>query len=285
MSPSASASASGTASGSTFGPQLRSWRLARHLSQEALAARAEISPRHLNFVENGRSNPSRELVLALADALDIPLRDRNSLLTLAGFAAIYRASSLDGAELRHLRRAIDYVLRQQEPYGAFVVNGHWDIVGANAGAMRVISQFPPRTAEGSAASRNLLLATLHPDALRPYVVNWIEVAGLLVARLHREIAAVGGEEPQRLLATALALPGVPATWRTPMPGQSAEPFVTVHLRSPTIELQLFSMLTSIGTPLDVTAEELRIETYFPADEATERVLRELEQQSKPAGAS
>ena len=198
MSPSASSASpgasSGSSSGSSFGPQLRSWRLARHLSQEALAARAEISPRHLNFVENGRSNPSRELVLALSDALDIPLRDRNALLTLAGFAAIYRASSLDGDELRHLRRAIDYVLRQQEPYGAFVVNGHWDIVGANAGALRLISQFPPRTAEGAAASRNLLLATLHPDALRPYVVNWLEVAGLLVARLHREIVVVGGEE-------------------------------------------------------------------------------------------
>ena len=258
-----------------FGPQLRSWRLARHLSQEALAARAEISSRHLNFVENGRSNPSRELVLALSDALDIPLRDRNSLLTLAGFAAVYRASSLDGAELRHLRRAIGHVLRQQEPYGAFVLNGRWDLLEANAGALRMMAQFPPRSAEGAAAYRNILLATLHPDALRAYIVNWLEVASLLVARLHREIAAMPGEETQRLLATALAMPGVPPSWRTPTPGQSSEPFVTVHLRSPAIELQLFSMLTSIGTPLDVTAEEIHIETYFPADEASERVLREL----------
>jgi transcriptional regulator with XRE-family HTH domain len=258
-----------------FGPQLRSWRLARHLSQEALAARAEISSRHLNFVENGRSNPSRELVLTLSDALDIPLRDRNALLTLAGYAAVYRASSLDGAELRHLRRAIEHVLRQQEPFGAFVVNGRWDVVDANAGALRLMAQFPPKTAAGAAASRNILLASLHPEALRPYIVNWLEVAGLLVARLHRELAAMPSEETHRLLAAALAMPDVPATWRTPAPGQSTEPFVTVHLRSETLELQLFSMLTSIGTPLDVTAEELRIETYFPADEASEKVLREL----------
>lgn len=258
-----------------FGPQLRSWRLARHLSQEALAARAEISPRHLNFVENGRANPSRELVLTLSDALDIPLRDRNALLTQAGFAAVYRASALDGAELRHLRRAVGHVLRQQEPYGAFVLDGRWDVVETNAGAMRLLEQFPPRSAEGAAAYRNILLASLHPDALRAYIVNWMEVAGLLVARLHREIAAMPTEDTQRLLATALAMPDVPATWRTPTPGQSTNPFVTVHLRTPTLELQLFSMLTTIGTPLDVTAEELRIETYFPADEASERVLRQL----------
>lgn len=258
-----------------FGPQLRSWRLARHLSQEALAARAEISPRHLNFVENGRSNPSRELVLSLSDALDIPLRDRNSLLTLAGYAAVYRASSLDGAELRHLRHAISRVLQQQEPFGAFVVNGTWDLVDANAGAMRMLAQFPPKSAAGAAVSRNILMASLHPEALRPYIVNWHEVAGLLIARLHREIAAMPSEETQRLLAAALAMPGVPSTWRTPTPGQSTDPFVTVHLRNEVLEVQLFSMLTTIGTPLDVTAEELRIETYFPADEASERVLRQL----------
>lgn len=265
-----------------FGPQLRSWRLARHLSQEALAARAEISSRHLNFVENGRSNPSRELVLALADALDIPLRDRNSLLTLAGFAAVYRASALDAAELRHLRHAVDYMIRHQEPFGAFVLDGRWDIVGLNGGAQNLIAQFPPRSAAGVAASRNILLASLHPDALRPYIVNWEEVAAQLVARLHREIAALPSEENRRLLATVLATPGVPATWRIPTPGQNAEPFATVHLRSPTIELSLFTMVTTIGTPIDVTAEELRIETYYPADEASERKMRELAEQAAAA---
>jgi transcriptional regulator with XRE-family HTH domain len=258
-----------------FGPQLRAWRLARRISQEALATRAEISARHLNFVENGRANPSRELVLMLSDVLEIPLRDRNALLTLAGFAAVFRASSLDSTELRHLRRAVAHILRQQEPYGAFVIDAGWDVLESNAGAARMLRQFPPTSAEGLAASSNLLLAAVHPEALRPYIVNWLEVAGLLVARLHRDRASRPSEGSHRLLATALAFPGVPTAWRVPTLGQVAAPFVTLHLRAPHLELRLFSMLTSIGTPLDVTAEELQIETYFPADEASERALHEL----------
>lgn len=261
--------------GSAFGAQVRSWRLSRRLSQEALAELAEVSPRHLSFVENGRANPSRELVLAISEALDVPLRDRNALLTLAGFAPVYRSSPLEAAELQHLRRGLDYVLAQQEPFGAIVLDGNWDILRMNAGAQRLLSQFPPRSAQGLAAASNVILATLHPDALRPYIVNWMEVAALLMARLHREASAGPSEARHRLLAAALATPGVPEAWRAPGPGQASDPFVTVHLRSPTLEVRLFSMLTSIGTPLDITAEELLIESYFPADETSERALRAL----------
>jgi transcriptional regulator with XRE-family HTH domain len=261
----------------TIGAQIRAWRMARHVSQEALAARAGVSPRHLSFVENGRSQPSRDLVLALAGALEVPLRDRNTLLTAAGFAAAYRSSQLDGDELRHLRKAIDHVMKQQEPYGAVVVDGRWNVLQLNQGAQRVFKRFPPKTADGLAATRNLLAATLHPDALKPYIANWDEVAGHLVARLHREIAAApGDDERRRLMASLLALPGVPSDWRVPAPGRSAAPFVTVHLKSPTLELRLFTMLTSIGTPLDVTAEELHVETYFPADDATDALVRSLD---------
>jgi len=260
----------------TFGAQLRSWRLARRVSQEQLAARAGVSARHLSFVENGRSQPSREVVIALAGALDVPLRERNSLLAAAGFAAAYRASPLDGDELTHLRRAIDHVLAQQEPYGAAVVDGWWNVLRLNRGAQRLLELFPPTTAEGLAASRNLVLGTVHPGALRPYLVNWADVAGLLVARLHREVAARPADpDLRRLLAGVLAQPDVPAEWRAPAPGRGAAPFVLVHLRSPTLELRLFTMLTSIGTPLDVTAEEIHIESYFPADDATDAALRAL----------
>ncbi len=261
----------------TFGAQLRSWRLARRVSQEQLAARAGVSAKHLSFVENGRSQPSREIVLALAGALDVPLRERNTLLTAAGFAAAYRASPLDGDELAHLRRAIDHVLAQQEPYGAVVVDGHWELLRMNRGAAKLFAHFPPTSAEGIAAAQNLILGTLHPHAFRPYMQNWHDVAGHLVARLHREIAARPGDESlQRLLARALAQPEVPVEWRTPMPGATAAPFITVHMRSPAMEVKLFTMLTSIGTPLDVTAEEIHIESYFPADDATEAALRALE---------
>lgn len=260
----------------TFGAQLRSWRLSRRVSQEQLAARAGVSARHLSFVENGRSQPSREVVIALAGALDVPLRERNTLLSAAGFAAAYRASPLDGDELTHLRRALDHVLAQQEPFGAVVVDGHWNLLRFNRGAQRLFERFPPTTPEGIAAARNLVLGTVHPGALRPYLANWLDVAGTLVARLHREIAARPADEDlRRLLAAVLSQPDLPSEWRAPAPGRGAAPFVTVHLRSETLELRLFTMLTSIGTPLDVTAEELHIESYFPADDATEAILRAL----------
>src|SRR5262245_26668979 len=173
----------------TFGAQLRSWRLARRISQEALSDRAGVSARHLSFVENGRSQPSREVVLALAGALDVPLRERNTLLTAAGFAAAYRASPLDGNELVHLRRAIDHVLAKQEPYGAVVVDGEWNILRMNHGAQSLFQHFLPVSADGLAAARNLVLGTVHPDAMQRYLLNWEEVAGALIARLHREVAA------------------------------------------------------------------------------------------------
>jgi len=260
----------------TFGSQLRSWRTARRISQEHLAGRAGVSTRHLSFVENGRAKPSREVVLALAGALDVPLRERNALLTAAGFAAVFQASALDADELRHLRRALDHVLQQQEPFGAVVVDGHWDLIRMNQGAQRVFAHFPPTTAAGADAARNLLLGVVHADALRPYIVNWDEVAGHLVARLHRELATRPGDEAlRRLLARVLAQPDVPHEWRIPAPGRTAAPFATVHLRSPTLEVRLFTMLTSIGTALDVTADEVHIETYFPADDASDAALRAL----------
>lgn len=260
----------------TFGGQLRAWRLARRVSQEELAGRAGVSPRHVSFVENGKSTPSRELVLAFAGALDIPLRERNTLLTAAGYAAVFRASSLDGDDLAHLRKAIDHVLRQQEPYGAVVVDGHWDILRLNDGATRLFRHFPPTTADGVAASRNLVLGVCHPGALRPYIVNWLDVTAHLVARLHREIAARPGDDLlAQLLARVLAQPDVPTEWRVPAPGRTVAPILSVHLRTPSLEVKLFTMLTSIGTPLDVTAEEIHIESYFPADDASEQVLRNL----------
>jgi hypothetical protein len=139
----------------------------------------------------------------------------------------------------------------------------------------LLQRFPPRSAAGIEASKNLLVGTLHPDALRPYLVNWHDVAAHLVARLHREIAAAPADDDRRrLLATLLALPDIPADWRAVPVGKPAAPFALVHLRDAAgVELRLFTMLTSIGTPLDVTAEDLHIESYFPADDATDAALR------------
>jgi len=260
----------------TFGAQLRSWRLARRISQEQLAERAGVSPRHLSFVETGRAQPSREVVLALAGVLDVPLRERNTLLAAAGFAAMFPASPLDGEELAHLRRAIAHVLAKQEPYGAVVIDGKLDVVQLNRGAAQLFGHFPPADDDGRAAARNIVLGVVHPGALRPYIANWGHVAGHLIARLHREVVARPYDESlRRLLSRVLAQPDVPADWRTPALGRSAAPFVTIHLRSPSLELRLFTMLTSIGTPLDVTAEELHIETYFPADDSSDAAIRAI----------
>lgn len=260
----------------TVGEQLRAWRQVKRLSQEQLAGRANVSTRHLSFVENGRAQPSRELVLALAAALDVPLRERNTLLGAAGFAAAFRASPLDSTELSSLRRAVDHVLAQQEPFGALVVDGSWNVLRTNRGAGRLLAQFPPRSPAGAQALGNIALALAHPDALVPYCVNAEEVSGYIVARLHRELAArPGHSELRALLARVLAQPGIPDAWRAPIPDRSSAPFLSMHLRSPTLDVRLFTMLTSIGTPLDVTADELHIETFFPADDASEAALRAL----------
>jgi transcriptional regulator with XRE-family HTH domain len=260
----------------TFGAQLRAWRLNRRFSQEALAARAGVSTRHLSFVETGRATPSRDLVLALAGALEVPLREHNTLLTAAGYAAVFRATPLAATELSQLRRAIDAVLAQQEPFGAVVVDASWNLLRANRGATRLLQALPPQGAAGLAVAGNLLLATLHREALGGYVVNWAEVAEALVSRLHRQVAARPEDEGLRqLLARVLALPGVPRTWRVPVPGRTDAPFLAVHLRGPSLEVRLFTLLTSIGTPLDVTAEELHVEVMFPADAPSEAALRGL----------
>lgn len=263
-----------TVAAEPVGQLLKSWRERRRRSQLDVSIAADVSARHLSFVETGRAMPSRAMIERLCDELDVPLRERNALLTAAGYAAVFRASALDSDELVHLRKAIDHVLRQQEPYGAVVVDGHWDILRINDGAARLFSHFPPATSDGAAAARNLVLGVFHPGALRPYIVNWYEIAANLVARVHREIAARPGDEQlSQLLVRVLAQPDVPTEWRVAAPGRSAPPILGVHLRSPTLEVRLFTMLTSIGTPLDVTAEEIHIESYFPADEESEAALR------------
>lgn len=258
-----------------LGRLLREWRATRWLSQLDLALDANISTRHLSCVETGKAQASRELVARLADVLDVPLRERNALLVAAGFAPKYPESALATPALAQVRRAIEAILAQQEPYPAFLLNRRWDVLLANAAAARV-----NRFVLGGRDSRhdNMLRQFFDPDDLRATVVNWEDVAGNLIHHLHSAVAAAPSDETaQALLADVLAYPGVPARWRRREPESAALPLLTTVLRRDDHELQFFSTITTFGTPRDVTIEELHIECCFPVDEATAALCRELAQ--------
>jgi transcriptional regulator with XRE-family HTH domain len=254
------------------GRLLRHWRTARRLSQLELALDADISSRHLSYVETGRSQPSREMVLRLADALEIPLRERNALLVAAGYAPRYFETGLAAPELAQMRSAIELILRHQEPYPAFVLDRHWDI--------RMSNQAAPRCTRfllgAEPTESNMMRLVLHPNGVRPMMVNWEETAGDLIRHLHNQVAAAPSDERAKsLLAEVLAYPDVPAQWRTREIGAPTTPLLTTIFRKGDIELRFFSTITSFGTPHDVTLEEVRIECSFPADEATDTACREL----------
>ncbi len=256
---------------------LRHWRRVRRKSQLALALESDVSPRHLGFVECGRANPSREMVLLLARALDVPLRERNELLVAAGYAPMYRETGLAAPELAQARKALEYILRQQEPYPAVVMDRHWNLVMTNESARRF---FDTLMGPGPPGPVNIIRMMFHPEALRPFVGNWESVAETLVQRLHREaVGSVADEETMRLLEEVLGYPGVPREWRTPGLEATALPFVPIEFRSGELVLKYFSTVTTLGTPLDITLQEIRIESFHPADETTERYARETAAQA------
>jgi transcriptional regulator with XRE-family HTH domain len=256
------------------GTLLQHWRRARHLSQLALAHEADVSPRHICFLETGRARPSREMILLLAEALAIPLRERNALLLAGGFAPLFRASTLADPDLAPVRAAVDALLRQHEPYPTVVLNRHWDIVETNTAAARFFALlFAGRTPHGAG---NVLRLMFHPDGLRSCVSNWEAVAHALVQRVHRE--ALGGvldDAGRALLAEILAYPGVPAALRTPDLEAALVPVVPVEFRHGERTFRFFSAVTVLGTPQDVTVQELRLETFFPFDADTDAAAREL----------
>ncbi|MEM7152728.1 MAG: helix-turn-helix transcriptional regulator [Myxococcota bacterium] len=251
----------------TVGPLLRRWRTARGLSQLALAEQAEVSTRHISYVENGRSQPSREMVLVLASALDVPLRERNALLVAAGFAPVYRESGIAEPQMTHVRRALDLICERQEPFPAIVVDRGWNLVMSNGGAQRMLAHAPPDYAALGVHARNALHLLFHPQGMRRFVINWEEVSRVLVARLVRE--AQQDETVAELARALLAYPGMPQAFREPAPADANQVMVPLHTRNDGVELRLFTTVSSLGTPLDITAQELRIECYYPADEATE----------------
>ena len=249
------------------GDHLREWRQRRHLSQLDLAGDAEISARHLSFVETGRAAPSRDMVLRLAERLEVPLRERNELLMAAGYAPLYSDTSLQAPIMDSISKALQRVLRQHEPYPAVVMDRHWNVVMTNDAAPQLFNCFIDMAKRPM--PRNLLHLMFDPNGMRPFVANWPQVARGLLARVYREaLGRVIDEKTRTLLAELSQYPGVKTEWRAPSPDDTL-PMIPITLVKDGVRLSYFSMITTVGTPQAVTSEELRLECLFPADDATE----------------
>jgi len=275
--------AANPAAANPAGRLLKQWRERRRMSQLTLAVEAEVSSRHLSFVETGRAQPSRDMLLLLARTLDVPPRGRNDLLVAAGYAPMYRETSLDAPELTQVKRALTLMLRQQEPYPALVLDRHWNILTGNEAAGRITTLFLDPGAAAPIGRPNAMRLTYHPRGLRPFIVNWEATAAALIQWLHRDLLRGGGDdETRRLLDELLAYPDVPRHWRALDLDASSAPFLAIAFRKDDLSLNFFTTLTSLGTPYDITLHELRVECFFPADEPTEDLCRRLAASAQPA---
>jgi transcriptional regulator with XRE-family HTH domain len=258
-----------------FGSRLRWWRARRSLSQLDLAGAAVTSQRHVSFLESGRTQPSQEMVLRLAAALEVPLRQQNALLLAAGFAPAWRESDLAAPELAMVNQALDHILAQQEPFPAVVVDRRWNVLRTNAGAGWLTAFLSePSPAPASTDTVNLAEWLMSPDGLRPLLVNWPEVAIYFLRGVQADAIADGTQETADLLRRLLAYPGVPALSHVPALEELPSPVLAMHFRKGQTSLRLFTTIATLGTPQDVTAQELRIECFFPADEATSQVFKD-----------
>jgi hypothetical protein len=231
-----------------------------------------MSARHLSCVETGKAQPSREMVARLADALEMPLRERNTLLVAAGYAAKYAETDLATAQMAPVRRAIEFILKQQEPYPALVTNRHWDVLLINESLQRLFG----RMRGGPPTHGNVLRQVFDPADMRPFVANWEVVAGDLIRHLHNEVAAAPSDAKARaLLDEVLAYPDIPPGWRTRDPEATPLPLLTTEFHFDGGKLQFLSTFSTFGASRDVTIDELRIECLFPADDKTAEVCRSL----------
>lgn len=247
---------------------LRGWRERRRRSQMDLAGAAAISTRHLSFIETGRAQPSRRVLLRLAGELAIPLRARNRLLLAAGYAPAYPETPLADPAMRPVQAALDRIVTLHDPYPALVVDRLWNIVTANASAVSLLEGVATDLLEPPV---NVMRVSLHPRGLAPVTANFDVWAARLVGQLGDQVESSGDAELAALLAEVMRYPGVPAAPRPPDPADRL--VTTVRMLVPEGELALFTTIATLGAPTDITAEELAIETFYPADDATARRLQ------------
>jgi transcriptional regulator with XRE-family HTH domain len=257
-----------------FGDHLRTWRQRRHLSQMDLAVEAEISTRHLSFLETGRSLPSRDMILHLSEHLQVPLRERNILLHAAGFAPTFSEGSLDQPDLAAARRTIDTLLHAHEPFPALAIDRHWHLLSANSAVAPLLHGAAPWLLEPPV---NVIRLSLHPEGIAPYIVNYVEWRRHLRERLARQLDLTADPVIAELIAEIGTYPIPDGARNQPGTNSSLNSAIAIplQLRPPGSEavLSFISTTTVFGTPVDITLSELAIETFFPADDPTTRMLR------------
>lgn len=274
-------------SGSPFGTALRELRKIRDLSQLQLAEMAETSQRHMSFLEIGRSLPSRNMVLQLSEALGLSLINRNRLLVAAGFAAVYPQRELSSAEMQPLRQALQRMLRHHKPFPAIVVNRRWDLLQMNGTVARLFGM----VGDGEAiwkkvcpdGRKNILKMIFSEHGLRPYISNFEDVARMLLGYVQREANESAGAA--EILVELVKDPALPRRVRNAEALPQPTPVFATQLKANGVSLSLFTMISTFGTPLDVTADELRVGSFFPADDATEAFLRKLGAEASPESAT
>jgi transcriptional regulator with XRE-family HTH domain len=255
-----------------FGAHLRHWRQHRRLSQLDLAGEADISTRHLSFVETGRSVPSREMVLRLAERLDVPLRERNALLVAAGYAPMYRERPLADPALGAARQAVELILKSHEPYPALAVDRHWNLLAANRMLPHLLAGADPSLLQGAV---NVLRLSLHPKGLAPNILNLGQWRQHLFERLRQQINATGDATLADLLEELRSYPVPAGADDMHLDGEHVGVVMPLLFQSGGRVLRFISTTTVFGSPVDVTLQELALETFFPADAATGEILRQL----------
>lgn len=263
-----------------FALLLKGWRERRKCSQLDLALDAGVSQRHLSFLESGRAQPSREMILQLAEVLDVPLRERNQLLHAAGFAPVFAQRELDNDEMDAVRQALEMMLRHHEPFPALVVNREWNLVLANTAAQRFIGLLgnPDEVWHkvDPSGQRNVMRMTFASAGMQPLLSNWDQVATLLLSRLQREVAADPTHTALRELFDDLSqLPHVVQQWHNTPWNDTPPPILPLALGLGDHTLNVFTMISTFGTALDITAEELRVETFFPMDDFSRQFFLQL----------
>jgi len=274
-------------SGNSLGNLLRHWRNVRGRNQLDLSIETGVSQRHISFIESGRSIPSRQTLLEIAQVLDVPLRERNTLLLNAGYAPVFSEAAWNSAQMQSITKALERILLQHEPFPALVMDRYWNVLMTNDAAPRFFNCFIDMSQRKG--PRNMLHLMFDPDGMRPFVEDWDQVAGSLLHRVRTEATGrVIDEKTKELVAALLAYPGAEANSTEQIQRRSRQshlgqtfppnratggpilPIIPLSFRKDETVLNYFSMVTTVGTPQTVAAQELRIESMFPADEETER---------------